>query len=1446
MTPNGFSQRRRSRLLSTGLEPSTDEEPHSKGGHSLRRRARVDYTQEQIDEDPATYDTRSEPNTLKSASTPGPKVRRRRFIAHDVSDDNSDEPGAPQRRRRPDTSPAAPRPTPARRKSAARKPATDVKDFIEQQPSSDNDVQDTILVGVSMDELQSSDMPSSSPARSDQHSEQLSEKHSDSRPSTSGGPNAEPSHSSSLPPLIRENASPVKNQGNQEAHRPREASSGPPALIASPKLSPETTELDTSPLNSGAFHAIRIRSPSGQTLKKEPEDPETHSSLEQYHIGEGEDKLASSSRLFTPEPQPEEVRPGLDHREKSTPTPITTGENLPSSPVLHTSQDRPPTSPVVPSTEIRSASPQPAGGKGEEEAAPKVPVVIKAVSPDQSIQSTAEAGNQQQAALLPPTPSRLDPNSPAPTSLPEESPDKKTAASTPMAAMVVMADQHSQKPHSHSLPQLDRIYRPETRNQSHLQAQLSPYDDDEVHHPSPWTEMKNSEDSANSTPTPARTPAPTPPEDPFLEDMWDGQQNLTLKEFFALYRADADRRKLAGEPSISMQAFRRVCAWRKRKALENPPSPEPPAEPAAAAAPAPTAAPSLLAKKGRKGARRKAAAAAARLRRAAGTLTPNEPEAIAQSPEETPGESPAVDSARPTAANTPEPVGDEIDLADQQQEPEEEAQEPDLADEDAESDVDGDAAGKPKEVLKYPKMQYVFRRIRESSAFAEALKDYQDMDPATLFNTVAACVESLKTWQDEYKELKKITDDEENAKRRQANDKSIENWEKRLKPDDVPTWRRTYDDPCQKMPPPFDLKGVRAPRPYIDDPELERQRHQDRIMAQAYGFAHNSHSNYVGRQRPEEQRLDPDEAEHDTRLRDRKQTQKAVDAAAAAEDGVVTEGKRVRKPRVLGDRPEPSREPSRATTPIPRQRRRRTNLAIVSNSANLGDEEEEEKPQALQPAAVAAPEPAPKRRNRGRAKAKEDQDDAAAAAAATAAPPDAPVQSQQRTQTAGRKRGRATQEDPVATPTSKNSNNTEAEPPKPKRQRATRTRSGLGITTNIEPRSFYSNPSPADTDPASRPSTSSSVTTFDTAGTAESSYSLRDKKKRNFAIENDPDLEPRSSGRKRARTSTAAARDAEEDRTPKRKRTTQQKKAPAARQGANSAESYMITLPFPRASPAATNVATGPAPMMHTFNASPSVATSTAAPAPPAKKPLTKIKIINSRVGAASASQGPTRAVEQSPAPKSTAKSAGTPSAKAQSKSSKAAAPSAAASPAPSNGASADVVEKPYSEMSKSEKMSYSMRSELIQSNNFHPDTLHGVYVFPLSIPYLFFFVLLTRVPFSGRWARGEMQGAVEKRKNTLAKKAEAKTSTADTPEAATPTPTTPAIGQPKQASTGSKQKTASATVPGGSASASGSATPARLVNGGDNHTPLASPPPASAAMTANTPTPFHAGNGGF
>lgn len=42
-----------------------------------------------------------------------------------------------------------------------------------------------------------------------------------------------------------------------------------------------------------------------------------------------------------------------------------------------------------------------------------------------------------------------------------------------------------------------------------------------------------------------------------------------------------------------------------------------------------------------------------------------------------------------------------------------------------------------------------------------------------------------------------------------------------------------------------------------------------------------------------------------------------------------------------------------------------------------------------------------------------------------------------------------------------------------------------------------------------------------------------------------------------------------------------------------------------------------------------------------------------------------------------------------------------------------------------------------------------------------------------GRWARGEMQGAVEKRKNTLAKKAEAK-ATAPPPDL-TPKPLKPA-----------------------------------------------------------------------
>ncbi len=94
--------------------------------------------------------------------------------------------------------------------------------------------------------------------------------------------------------------------------------------------------------------------------------------------------------------------------------------------------------------------------------------------------------------------------------------------------------------------------------------------------------------------------------------------------------------------------------------------------------------------------------------------------------------------------------------------------------------------------------------------------------------------------------------------------------------------------------------------------------------------------------------------------------------------------------------------------------------------------------------------------------------------------------------------------------------------------------------------------------------------------------------------------------------------------------------------------------------------------------------------------------------------------------------------------------PSASAPSNPTNGAdtasasglNGEPQEKPYSEMSKSEKMSWSMKSK------------HAASPSP-ALQCMLIFISQT-----DRWRRGEMRGAVEKRKNTLAQKQKAKVAT--------------------------------------------------------------------------------------
>jgi hypothetical protein len=116
---------------------------------------------------------------------------------------------------------------------------------------------------------------------------------------------------------------------------------------------------------------------------------------------------------------------------------------------------------------------------------------------------------------------------------------------------------------------------------------------------------------------------------------------------------------------------------------------------------------------------------------------------------------------------------------------------------------------------------------------------------------------------------------------------------------------------------------------------------------------------------------------------------------------------------------------------------------------------------------------------------------------------------------------------------------------------------------------------------------------------------------------------------------------------------------------------------------------------MHTFSAAPAFPPGGNPPppaAPPAvKKPITKIKLTNNGPSSQNSSRAATPAnIAPNPAPKIVTKTSR--GAKAPD--------SGLAKPAMSNGSALD--DKPYAEMSKSEKMSWSMRSKLFCSRFLH------------------------------------------------------------------------------------------------------------------------------------------------
>ncbi|KAI0097875.1 hypothetical protein GGR51DRAFT_566056 [Nemania sp. FL0031] len=519
-----------------------------------------------------------------------------------------------------------------------------------------------------------------------------------------------------------------------------------------------------------------------------------------------------------------------------------------------------------------------------------------------------------------------------------------------------------------------------------------------------------------------------------------------------------------------------------------------------------------------------------------------------------------------------------------------------------------------------PRGPISFKKTRDASEFTTLFKDYKSLPPEELWARLEVANRALVAWQDEYNDLRKITDDEDNAARYRQEEMAFEHRLKML------TSKDPDANPVRKD---FVIKGIRAERP---DPEIAYARYQDKLMAMNYHFDYDDKEAKIGYQDPLEQKAGSGKG----RLRDRpKQTAKA----AEADDVITGPGKRLRKSVALYDGSEAA---SRGSTPAPIQRRRRRagHTAEDSSEANLAV------PTSTNTTIEQAP---PKKKGKGGRPRKHPLP--------APIPEDTPVPTeevqQQSTQieeekpTRKRRRRRTIIEPAEEEEEAAAKNDVDQQPAKSGLRRNNSQISG------VPPSSFYaSSMQSANAADDSRPPTSSSTATQSTV--TSNNYQLREKRQKKFSLNSSEDFF---------------------DEEPKPKRVRRVKKAQVA------------------------DLATIPNPIPIT--SSPSVQQAALEPHP-TPKPPTKIKLKNYN--------GHVSAPLPIPVPSSNPFSV----------------PSSSNSTPPhnnnntSNGAvnGADPADiKDYNQMTKSEKMSHSMKA---------------------------------------RWASGSMSQAVAKRRATLANKKQA------------------------------------------------------------------------------------------
>lgn len=326
--------------------------------------------------------------------------------------------------------------------------------------------------------------------------------------------------------------------------------------------------------------------------------------------------------------------------------------------------------------------------------------------------------------------------------------------------------------------------------------------------------------------------------------------------------------------------------------------------------------------------------------------TPQEPDEDADEPSESAAVSPRVDAS---AVGSPVPELNHATAASSPAAPDE-----DDGPEEVEEDATTEEPPPTQRFYKYP-------RLRDPDEFNDVIQHYKDMSTSDLYEMCGFVDKTLLALQEEYLMLGTIVDDYENVERRRAHDEANEQLERR------------GDKVSRKT---FVLKGYRAPMT-AEEKETAYQRHQDRVQAAAYGFRYDSHQAKVGRQDPVLQRLRHGSDDGEPRRTLRSDPLRSAKATEAADEG----GKRIRRQREIFDP-----VASRGSTPVPRRRRGKAGAEVDEDAPANGVENGHvngvmpvhestgkrgrgRKREAEEAGAAMAPPPVPKRVRRASTKA---------------------------------------------------------------------------------------------------------------------------------------------------------------------------------------------------------------------------------------------------------------------------------------------------------------------------------------------------------------------------------------------------------------------------------------------------------------------------------------------